>query len=406
MESELKRRFLVFILLTSIFVTTSLILSQVFNPSYKLLWEGIASVVILCVILYLAVKSRRSNTNVLTHFFVMEATTSTFIASARSGGFSSNIMQWYASILIIAVLMLPASSAYFWVAISIIESLLLIFFFSSHEQTKASAIVSTIGFQIMVLLVVWFYDRIQKLYRKEVETQSQNRELLLRVISHDLRNPMQVIVTAAERILSPNIDLQKASTQILSGTDAIVGILDHTREQILLMSSKIKLNPAIVDVSQVAMRAMQNVEELAANKGITVGVKLRGRSPFLAFVDEQRFHDQVLENLLTNAIKFSPPGSKVRVSLARTPGLVSITIHDQGIGIPRELRSQLFDSSPVIKRRGTAGETGSGFGLSIAKSYVKLMGGTIRVRSQEKLSDGPTGTSIMVAFPRTSAKSR
>ena len=410
-DEDLKRRFLAILALLPILFTLTDRLVRFLNQEFMYFPghdEGplFAPITLVnfagnLVLWFLATKSKRLKVETIAQMWAALGHLTLFIVCAQSGGITSFASQWYAVIVMALGLLLPALLAYFWIGASVLQALALFIFFTPNHQDTYLLSLNMIQLQLMIMIAVWNYSRFQNLNRARIEEQKRNQEILLRVISHDVRNPMQVIVNAAERLLKPNVDLGRAEEQILKASKTIIGIIDHTKEQILLANSKISLNSTTVDLSALVERAAQGITDLAKEKGVQLEVKVRGTGGFFAVVDEQRFHDQVLENLLINAIKFSHPHGRIRISLSRTSRSVYIVIQDCGIGIPKKLLPQLFEFVPTAKRRGTAGEVGSGFGLSIAKSYLNAMGGTIHVRSREKIGDGKSGTAVKIVLPRT-----
>jgi signal transduction histidine kinase len=103
---------------------------------------------------------------------------------------------------------------------------------------------------------------------------------------------------------------------------------------------------------------------------------------------------RVAENLLDNAIKFSPRGSDIEVGMSTTRKYVVISFTDKGIGIPAEMLSELFDMLTPAKRPGTEGEKSYGLGLAICKQLVEAHGGTIGASSV-----AGAGTTLTVLLP-------
>jgi two-component system sensor histidine kinase VicK len=91
-----------------------------------------------------------------------------------------------------------------------------------------------------------------------------------------------------------------------------------------------------------------------------------------------------VDNLLLNALKFTPAGGSVRVCLTEHAGQPRLTVQDTGVGIPLELQAHLFDKFSQAAREGLAGESSTGLGLFITQQIVRLHGGTIWVESREK----------------------
>jgi signal transduction histidine kinase len=127
------------------------------------------------------------------------------------------------------------------------------------------------------------------------------------------------------------------------------------------------------------------------------------RIEFPALTDENRFvmadpkilANQVFNNLISNAIKFSYPDSNIVVTATRESEVTTLRVADQGIGMPPELMARLFDLDAKTTRPGTDGEPGTGFGIRTVKSFVDLFGGEIEMSSRaEDLHPHDHGTTV------------
>jgi len=131
------------------------------------------------------------------------------------------------------------------------------------------------------------------------------------------------------------------------------------------------------------LTAKLNLHRLAAQeKGIALALDL-APEPVQARLHPEKF-GRVLDNLLNNALKFTPAGGTVTVGLRQHEGKVRFTVRDTGIGIPGKLHNNLFDKFNPTRRAGLHGETTTGLGLFIAKQIVELHGGHIWLESREK----------------------
>ncbi len=134
-----------------------------------------------------------------------------------------------------------------------------------------------------------------------------------------------------------------------------------------------------------------------SEKNITIEVNVDKNLEVL--VDHASFVNSVLNNILTNAVKFSYPDSKVLVNVAREGDFVTISIRDFGVGMPEELKNNLFDLNAKTSRQGTAGETGTGFGMPLMRNFVKAFGGSLEIFSKEKTEDSEDhGTEIKLTL--------
>ena len=128
-------------------------------------------------------------------------------------------------------------------------------------------------------------------------------------------------------------------------------------------------------------------------------VDVRGEDGLRVWAEEVPFVNSVLNNLLTNAVKFSHPGGRIEIRAESDPQWVRLSIRDRGIGIPPALLERLRGTQKVASRSGTLGEPGAGFGLRLARKFVESYGGSLEMRSVEKGGGGEApGTEVTLAL--------
>ena len=111
--------------------------------------------------------------------------------------------------------------------------------------------------------------------------------------------------------------------------------------------------------------------------------------------------DQIIANILTNAIKFSPEGGSITLTCHDNGSQIELHIEDEGDGVPQHILPYLFDPLAPTSREGTAGETGTGFGLPIVKKFISVLGGEISVHSPARPNPAEKrGTKVRLAFQR------
>ncbi|OUJ70307.1 hypothetical protein BXP70_24750 [Hymenobacter crusticola] len=131
---------------------------------------------------------------------------------------------------------------------------------------------------------------------------------------------------------------------------------------------------------------------VAQDEGITLALDLPAESVYAALQPEK--FARVLDNLLSNALKFTPAGGTITLGLQWHDGRARIRVQDTGIGIPSQLHAQLFDKFNPSRRTGLQGEPTTGLGLFIAKQIVELHGGQIWLESREQ-----HGTTFFLELP-------
>jgi PAS domain S-box-containing protein len=218
--------------------------------------------------------------------------------------------------------------------------------------------------------------------RQEAEAANRLKDEFLATLSHELRSPLNAIVGWVHVLrrhteASPEIarGLEVIERNARAQTQIINDLLDMSR----IMTGKVHLNVRPVSLQKIAAAALEAIRPAAEAKSIQVLSELD------ASVDQIRGDSnrlqQVMWNLLTNAVKFTPVGGTVRVSSARDDAHVELSVQDTGIGIPSAFLPFVFDRFRQADASTTRLYGGLGLGLSIVKNLVELHGGTVRVKS-------------------------
>lgn len=207
----------------------------------------------------------------------------------------------------------------------------------------------------------------------------------LGMAAHDLRNPVAAIGGYAEIVLHDEASNGSAPERkrMLRRIGALAGEVNELLES-LLDVAVIEAGSFPIAAEPVALAGfLRDVGErnrpVAESKGTTLVVD-EAHDEVVRF-DPLRVQ-QVLGNLIGNAVKFSPAGSRVEVGVRVDGGSVAFSVHDQGPGIPPEEQTRLFESFPRTSARPTGGERSTGLGLAICRKIVEAHGGTIGVESR------------------------
>lgn len=203
-------------------------------------------------------------------------------------------------------------------------------------------------------------------------------------VSHELRTPVTVIKGYAETLLSDRLDTDPQKRERFLGI-----ILNHShrlsnlvRDLLVLSeleSGEVALHPGQVDLEEAVRQALLLVEQRGEAKGVSLEY-LSGEGPFRVLADRARL-EQVLINLLDNAVKYSGAGGKVTVWAAAEGGLTRVFVRDTGIGIPVKDLPRLFERFYRVDEARSRDSGGTGLGLSIVKHIVHAQGGTVQVES-------------------------
>ena len=206
-------------------------------------------------------------------------------------------------------------------------------------------------------------------------------------ISHELRTPITSIKLLAETLgttLNPaDVDALAFLTQIDVELDGLTQLVRELLQLSRIESGQVQLNLAPVDVPDLLERAAGRLRAQAERAGLSLNVEAADGLP-RANADAERM-EQVLVNLLHNAIKFTNPGGKIVLNAARHDGEVLVKVSDTGMGIPEEDLPRIFERFYKVDKARTGtrdGEAGTGLGLAIAKHIVQAHNGRIWVTSR------------------------
>jgi signal transduction histidine kinase len=215
-----------------------------------------------------------------------------------------------------------------------------------------------------------------------LEEASQIKDDFLASLSHELRTPLSAILGYA-RLLRSNVIAQdkvpKAIETIERNATSLTQIVEDVLDISRIVSGKLRLKVQPVDFPQIVRVAVDAVAPAADAKGVRVETILDPQAAPISG-DPERLQ-QIIWNLLTNAVKFTPRGGKVQVRLARVNSSVEFAVSDTGIGIAPEFLPHVFErfrqaEAGIARERG-----GLGLGLSIARQLTEMHGGTIEAFS-------------------------
>lgn len=230
---------------------------------------------------------------------------------------------------------------------------------------------------------------------KALENSFEENERVMRIVSHDLRNPVGSIVSLA-LLLKANESLDDSakeySNMIHSLSKDVLGFME---EVLNLKTSLEVVDKSKEDLFELLSYCISFMEFKAQEKGQTI--TLSGESVSVMVSREKIW--RVFINILSNAIKFSPDNKSIEVYLEGDAKRALVSVTDHGIGIPDDLKDKVFDMLTEAKRNGTAGEKAHGLGMAISKQIMEAHGGKIWLESVEG-----KGTTFFLEFSREGVK--
>jgi CheY-like chemotaxis protein len=229
-----------------------------------------------------------------------------------------------------------------------------------------------------------------------VQQRNRNRELL-HVLFHDLKNPLCHIVSVLDMINDDETLFEKMLPYLRISAANGLDIIKLVKEISILDEGKADLELASYRLIDLVEEAVSILYNQRSTKSIQFKIDID--STLMVVVERTSFINSVLNNIFTNAIKFSFENSSVRVYARQDGDKIILTIRDEGIGMPAPILRDIFDINKATSRNGTAGEVGTGFGMPLVKKFLSAYGGDIEISSTEKTEQsGGHGTEIVLTI--------
>jgi signal transduction histidine kinase len=234
--------------------------------------------------------------------------------------------------------------------------------------------------------------RLLEEHGRALETAAAARRRLLHQVSHDMSNPLSPIQIQIQVLRRPGADLQGGLDLLARNVERLRHHVDDLKDLSRIEGNALRLVRAPFDLAAVVRESAASFAAPAQQRGVTLEVQATG--PIIVDGDRTRF-DQVLYNLLGNALKFTPAGGHVRLDVDAHGGHAVVRVTDSGRGLDADGLDRLFKPFSQAHRPGEVAERGSGLGLFITKGLVEAHGGTIRAAS-----DGPgKGSTFTIEVP-------
>ena len=238
---------------------------------------------------------------------------------------------------------------------------------------------------------------LERIRREELEHSNRMKDDFLGIVSHELRTPLSAILGWARMLRRGMLTSPQARERALDAIERNASLQARLVDDLLdvsrIVSGKLAFDMTPVDLAAIIEAAIDSVRPSLLSKGLEIGTTLA--SERVTVLGDARRLQQVVWNLLTNAIKFTPPGGRIEIVLARSERTATVSVCDTGIGIPADVLPRIFERFKQADGTATRLYGGLGLGLSIVRHVVESHGGRAAARS-----DGEgRGAEMVVELP-------
>lgn len=252
--------------------------------------------------------------------------------------------------------------------------------------------------------ITYYYERQTELnerlevMNRQLRASNQQKDEVLRIVSHDMRNPLGNMVGLAhlmneEPDQSPE-DIKGMSELMVRAGENLMQIVNTLLDAAKIEAGKVSLDFEDVNIADLLCEEREQFSHTAQQKGIEIRTSEETCDKDIVLQLDRSKTSQAIDNLISNAIKFSSEGDVITLSVYKEDDSVVIEVSDTGIGMNDDQLKTIFEKFSEAHRKGTKNERGTGLGLSIVKSFVEFQNGTVEVSSEEG-----KGSTFRLVFP-------
>ncbi|MDB6072871.1 MAG: hypothetical protein JWO89_511 [Verrucomicrobiaceae bacterium] len=403
-----------------------------FGTLYALFYLGIghaigAVIILLCSLLWTLgpwFLKKRGSLKFTGHYYSAILVTGFTALGLVEGGIEGHAIAWLAAIPLCALLLLDLKAALTWSAVCLVIALgfgyaemrgLHVARTYPPEWHHFINLVGYAGLVCFLTLLGFTFERTRARAFRQMELAIselgmanqhlnkliQEKDEFMKIAAHDLNNPLGGVLGYAELLLMfpdhPDAERLQWTQGIQSLSKRMLDIIRNLLEVKRIEEGSLRFKEERCSVETLLQGILKDHARAAERKSITLG-RIPAAAPAFAVADEGAVQ-QILDNLVSNAVKYSPPGTNVRCACREQDGMIHIDIKDEGPGLSAEDQGKLFQKFVKLTPRPTAGENSNGLGLWIVQRMAQAMNGNMHCQST--LGQGCTFT---LTLPRWQAE--
>ena len=218
----------------------------------------------------------------------------------------------------------------------------------------------------------------------ELQRLNAYKDELLGMAAHDLRNPLSANSAFIEFLLHDSEGMSEGNLTLLErlriNSQYMLRLVENVLDFAAIQSGHVRLQPEESSIEEIVLSVLDTMRIISVGKNVSIAYTTEGEFPPLQ-LDRIKV-TQAVQNLVSNAVQYSPPGAVVDVRLHPCPGGIEIEVEDRGPGIPAEELPQLFKPFKRLSTVSFSRQRSVGLGLAITRRLIEAHGGTVDVRSQ------------------------
>lgn len=213
---------------------------------------------------------------------------------------------------------------------------------------------------------------------------NEEKNNFIGIISHDIRDPVSSIYSLSDFIINDIGDLSKQemlefSRDIRQASDKVIKLLQALLDINAIETGKYNFKPERIDLTSMLQSLASQFSERALTKDLHI--KMEPAEKFYIFCDKNSV-EQIFSNIISNAIKYSPPGKNVYLEISEENAFIKASVQDEGPGFKEDDKKLMFEKFAKLSARPTGGESSTGLGLSIVKQLVEMNKGQVECKSE------------------------
>ena len=276
------------------------------------------------------------------------------------------------------------SAACYYLAIRSLEEVYGVIGIGIDAQEGLEAYENNLIFAVLTETAAYMEKETFRMREQKTAEQVNSEKLranLLRSISHDLRTPLTSICGNADMMLQTQLDEEtkkKICGEIYDDGMWLINLVENLLSVTRIEDKTMNIRLQIELLEDIITEAMSHISRRRENYHIVIEME----DEMQMVLCDSRLIIQVFINLIENALKYTPPGTDIKIKTKKQKEWVVVEVSDNGVGISPENIPKLFNNSEILTTTGTAHETGTGFGLLLCKEFVEKHGGNIWVESE------------------------